>query len=134
MFLLDTNVCIDFALARSDSLRQRMRDRLPEGLGMSSITYAELAVGSRNSNDPEGDLDRLKRLVQIVSVMPFDRPAAEAYGRLARAIGIRRNSFDRLIAAHSLSLGLTLVTNNEGDFADVPGLKVENWTIRTGSS
>ena len=35
---------------------------------------------------------------------------------------------DRLIAAHALALDLTLVTNNERDFADVPGLRIENWT------
>ena len=39
--------------------------------------------------------------------------------------------FDRLIAAHALSLGLTLVTDNERDFADVPELTVENWTSVT---
>ncbi len=44
------------------------------------------------------------------------------------SIPFKRSRFDRLIAAQALSLGLTLVTNNERDFADVPDLKVENWT------
>ena len=39
----------------------------------------------------------------------------------------RRGTLDQLIAAHALSLGLTLVTNNEADFKDYPGLKVEHW-------
>ncbi|NCN71686.1 MAG: type II toxin-antitoxin system VapC family toxin, partial [Betaproteobacteria bacterium] len=30
-------------------------------------------------------------------------------------------------ASHAISLGLTLVTNNEADFKDYPGLNVENW-------
>jgi tRNA(fMet)-specific endonuclease VapC len=34
---------------------------------------------------------------------------------------------DRLIAAHAVSAGFTLVTNNEADFKDYPGLKMENW-------
>jgi hypothetical protein len=34
---------------------------------------------------------------------------------------------DKLIAAHAVALGVTLVTNNETDFAGYPGLKVENW-------
>ena len=34
---------------------------------------------------------------------------------------------DRLIAAHTLSVGVTLVTNNEADFSGYPGLVVENW-------
>ncbi len=35
--------------------------------------------------------------------------------------------FDRMIAAHALSLGATLVTNNQADFAGIPGLVTENW-------
>ncbi|MFZ1368469.1 MAG: VapC toxin family PIN domain ribonuclease, partial [Sphingorhabdus sp.] len=41
----------------------------------------------------------------------------------------KRGNFDRLIAAHALSLGLTIISQNTRDFADVPGLKVENWTV-----
>jgi tRNA(fMet)-specific endonuclease VapC len=36
---------------------------------------------------------------------------------------------DRLIAAHAVSTGLVLVTNNEADFKDYPGLVVENWAL-----
>jgi predicted nucleic acid-binding protein len=36
-------------------------------------------------------------------------------------------SLDMLIAAHALSLSVRLITNNEGEFKRVPGLKVENW-------
>jgi tRNA(fMet)-specific endonuclease VapC len=32
-----------------------------------------------------------------------------------------------LIAAHALSLGVILVTNNEADFNKYKGLVVENW-------
>ena len=34
---------------------------------------------------------------------------------------------DRLIAAHAVSVGITLVINHEADFKDYPGLVVENW-------
>ena len=46
-----------------------------------------------------------------------------------RQLPFKRGSYDRLIAAHALSLGLTVVTGNTKHFADVPGLKVENWTV-----
>ncbi|HYZ49124.1 MAG TPA: PIN domain-containing protein, partial [Sphingomonas sp.] len=59
-----------------------------------------------------------------VEVFPFDAAAARTYARLP----FRGGSFDRLIAAHALALGLVLVTNNERDFVDVPNLLVENWT------
>jgi tRNA(fMet)-specific endonuclease VapC len=127
VYLLDTNVCLDFALARSEAVRNRIASAFDRGLAISSITLAELRVGARHRDaDPE-DEKRLDVLVRIVAVPPFDEAAAEAYGQVARLIGIKRRSFDRLIAAHALALGLILVTNNEVDFSDVPGLQVENW-------
>jgi tRNA(fMet)-specific endonuclease VapC len=41
--------------------------------------------------------------------------------------GLPIGNFDVLIAAHALTLGLTLVTNNVGHFHGVRGLRVENW-------
>ncbi len=128
MYLLDTNVCIDFALARSDALRDRIRDAFPHGLSISAITLGALRVGARHPGADPADDERLDKLVRVLTLRDFDAAAAEAYGRIARRIGLKRRSFDRLIAAHAVSLGLTLVTRDETDFADVPGLKVENWT------
>lgn len=93
------------------------------------ISLAELRVGAKQIGaDPEDDR-RLDAFVRLLNVREFDEGAAETYGMIAKTIGVKRKSFDRLIAAHALSLGLTLITNNEADFADVPGLKVENWTV-----
>ena len=61
----------------------------------------------------------------MVPILAFDEGAARQYGKLP----FKRARFDRLLAAHALSIGATVITNNEGDFADVPGLKVENWTL-----
>ncbi len=63
-------------------------------------------------------------------MLPLDKNAAESYGLLRAAVqGRSRDAIDRLIAAHAVSVGLTLVTNNEADFKDYPGLRVENWTV-----
>jgi tRNA(fMet)-specific endonuclease VapC len=129
LYLLDTNVCIDFVLARSDILRDRIRGAFAQGLSISAVTLAELRVGPRHKGaDAAVDEKRLDTFVQVLNLRDFDAAAAEAYGRIARQIGVKRRSFDRLIAAHALSLDLTLVTSDETDFANVPGLKVENWT------
>ena len=127
MYLLDTNVCIDFALGRSERLRDNIKAAFARGVSISSITLAELRVGAQHS-DAEDD-HRLDDLIRILMLRDFDQSAAEAYGRIARQVGVSRRSFDRLIAAHALSLGLTLVTRNTKDFEGVPGLKVVNWTI-----
>lgn len=61
-------------------------------------------------------------------VAAFEALTARAYGPL-RAANRNRNkdALDKLIAAHAVALGTTLVTNNEADFAIYPGLTVENW-------
>jgi len=66
--------------------------------------------------------------VQRIPVLPFVESDAISFGVLRAAVRNRqRDTMDRLIAAHAVSTGLTLVTNNEADFRDYPGLKVENW-------
>lgn len=129
MFLLDTNICIDFVDGRSDVARRRVEAAFRSGLSISSITAGELLVGARQSTDPVEDARRIERFIEVVRCHDFDEAAARSYAKIARRAGLRRKSFDRLIAAHALSLGLVLVTNNTRHFADVPGLTVENWTI-----
>jgi tRNA(fMet)-specific endonuclease VapC len=36
---------------------------------------------------------------------------------------------DKLIAAHAVSLGAIVVTNNIKDFSKYPGLVIENWLV-----
>lgn len=89
---------------------------------MSSIAYAEVAYGSAKGKAPS--FDKLQVFIEEVPILDFDYKAARAYATLP----FKRASYDRLIAAHALSRGLTVVTDNQRHFADVPGLKVENWT------
>jgi tRNA(fMet)-specific endonuclease VapC len=128
MIMLDTNACIDFAKARSDVLRDRLEQAFDAGLAISTVTLAELRVGSKGADADAQDERRLDVLISSMTVLNFDEPAAENYADIVRQVGVKRRSFDRLIAAHARARNLLLVTNNESDFADVPGLRVENWT------
>ena len=129
MYLLDTNICIDFVDGRSDVAKRRVEASFRSGLGISSITAGELLVGARESSDPVEDARRIERFIEVVRCHDFDEAAARSYALIAKQIGVHRKSFDRLIAAHALALGYVLVTSNAKHFADVPGLKVEDWTV-----
>ncbi|CAN5131654.1 type II toxin-antitoxin system VapC family toxin [soil metagenome] len=123
VYMLDSNICIYILDGQGSLLRNRIECHSQGEIVVSSISYAEVMRGI-----PVLDAGRVRnaeRFFDFFAVQDFDRGSGRAY----REIPFRRGSFDRLIAAHALTLGLTLVTNNEADFADVPGLKVENWTI-----
>ena len=120
-FLLDSNICI-YVLADADgAAARRLGECEPGSVVTSAIAYAEVIRG-RAPRDKEESTGP-EALFQVVPVLPFDRAAAVCY----RAVPFKRGTFDRLIAAHALALGLTLVTNNERDYDDVPGLRIENW-------
>lgn len=122
-FLLDTNICI-YILNDAQGRAARAVEAQARGRVVSStIVMAEVLRGVPE-NDIAGRLivDRFFRLVQALA---FDAAAAEVYARLP----FRRARLDRLIAAQALAAGLTLITNNERDFADIPDLRLENWTL-----
>jgi tRNA(fMet)-specific endonuclease VapC len=122
-YLLDTNSLIYLFVGEYPALTERVAS-LPAGsLAISVITYAELASGTRQGKPPLQPI--LDAFVEEVPIEPFDEAAAKAYADLP----FKRGSFDRLIAAHALALELPLVSRNISDFADMPGLKVENWTL-----
>jgi len=64
-----------------------------------------------------------------LSPVDFDMKAATIFGKLSRQFPGRKSSFDRLIAAHALSLDVVLITNNMADFAMYRsvGLRLDNW-------
>jgi len=120
--LLDTNSCIYLIGRTSFRLAARLESCAAGSVGISAIVSAELWKGFAAAS--EGQQQTFGRFLKLFPVVPFDDAAARAYAK----VPFRRGKLDRLIAAHALALGATLITNNVRDFADVPGLKVENWT------
>ena len=117
------NTIIKLTMGQGEALRQRALQCEQGDLATSTVAIAEVLYGSSNEKPPP--MNQLEAFMDEVAVLDFDLAAARAYARLP----FKRASYDRLIAAHALSMGLTVVTDNVKDFADVPGLKVENWTV-----
>ena len=101
---------------------------------MSVVTYAELRAGLEiQTTERSRDEQVLAMLIRRIPVMPFNEAAAESYGVLRATVRARNhNALDRMIAAHAVSVGATLVTHNEADFRDYPRLVVENWVAGAG--
>lgn len=122
-YLLDTNCCIYLLSRTRPVLETRVGKCATGSVGISAIVGAELILGFV---DADANLKAmLERFLETFPLQPFGERAARAYAD----VPFRRGKLDRLVAAHCLALDATLVTNNERDFADVPGLKVENWTL-----
>lgn len=121
-FLLDTDCSIYAMLGTHESLRRHLGEREPGEVAISSICFAEIMTGENLGHPP--NRKAIQDFIEVVPILPFDEAAARAYGSLP----FKRARFDRLLAAHALSVGATIITNNEADFADVPDLRLENWT------
>lgn len=122
-YLLDSNVIIALTMNRIESVVRRAAECDEGDMVTSAIAFAEVAFGSHRGDPPAAQ--QLQAFVEEVPILDFDYKAALAYA----ALPFRRASYDRLIAAHALSHDLIVVTDNEKHFADVPGLRVENWAV-----
>ncbi len=130
-YLLDTNICIYFANGRHTQISTRIANIAAGELGISVITYGELVYGAAKSARAAANrLVIAKLITDLVAPLPLPLGAAVAYGEAKaqlRAKGQPISDNDLWIAAHALSEGLVLVTNNVSEFKRVKGLKVENW-------
>jgi tRNA(fMet)-specific endonuclease VapC len=129
--MLDTNICIYIIKQRPQPVLDRFAAYRVGDVGISVITLAELEYGVSKSSNSAQNQEALQEFISPFEVAVFDRGATVEYGKIRAGLERKGNSIgsmDLLIAAHALSLGVCLITNNEKEFKRVPGLRVENWT------
>lgn len=128
--MLDTNICVEIIRRRPAPVLERLQSHAVGDVGISVVTLAELEFGVSNSRDPRRNREALAQFILPLEVAALDREVTAPYGRIRAALEKRGSpigAMDLLIAAHALSLGVRLATNNEREFRRVPGLRVENW-------
>jgi tRNA(fMet)-specific endonuclease VapC len=89
---------------------------------------AELRYGAARKGSARL-LAQLLTVLDAFEILPFETPAEITYGDLRARLeaGKPIGGNDMLIAAHALSLGHTIVTDNEREFSRGDGLLFENW-------
>jgi len=128
-YMLDTNICIYLIKHQPPQVQERFAECFVGDVVISAVTLAELEFGVACSGEAAAqNQSLLNSLLEEIRVAPFEAMAARAYGPLRAANRARnKDALDKLIAAHAMSLDVVLVTNNESDFSDFSGLKIENW-------
>lgn len=128
--LLDTNICIYIIKQKPATVLQRFLEYQIGDIGISSVTLSELCYGVAKSAHREKNANALQEFIIPLEVVPYDEAAAQTYGDIRAALekaGTPIGSMDMLIAAHALSLGIPLATNNTREFSRVPSLSVIDW-------
>ncbi len=132
-YMLDTNICIYIINNKPKTVLDRFL-ALDKNVRVfiSAVSVAELFYGLEKSSSPKKEQNKLAliKFLSPLEIAPFDDRAAMEYGIVRAKLkksGKLIGANNLLIAAHAISLGVTLVTNNTKEFKRVENLKLENW-------
>ena len=134
LYILDTDTCSYIIRKNPGQVLEAMDASVQQGheIAISAITYAELMLGAKRSGNPAKHIALITEMCErLHDIYAWDASAAEQFADLQTLLfnkGIPIGANDTLIAAHVLSLGATLVTNNSKHFTKVPALSIVNWT------
>ena len=131
-YLLDTNIVSSLVRDPHGPVSQHIRAKGEAQICTSIIVAAKLRYGTGKKRSPRLTA-QVESVLNALDTLPLERPADEVYGRIRNQLetdGTPIGGNDLLIAAQALSLGYTLVTDNEREFNRIDELPVENW-LRT---
>jgi tRNA(fMet)-specific endonuclease VapC len=128
--MLDTDTCIAIIKKRPVALK-RLRGKSIGQVGISSITLGELAFGADKSSRSKDAHEALQEFLLALEIAAFDDQAAMRYGEVPASLERRGKPvgpLDTLIGSHAHALDVILVTHNTREFAQIEGLRLEDWT------
>jgi tRNA(fMet)-specific endonuclease VapC len=128
-YLLDTNIVSDLVRNPQGKVAGHILRVGETKVCTSIIVAAELRYGAEKKQSARLSV-QLEAVLGALEIVPLEKPADVSYGtiraQLERA-GKPIGGNDLLIAAQALTLGYTVVTNNEKEFSRVKQLNLENW-------
>jgi len=127
--MLDTNIVI-YVLKRRPIQVLDIFNQNTNRMAISSITLSELIYGAEKSQNISKNLEAIEDFISHIEVLSYDQKTSQTYGQIKAKLeknGEIIGENDIHIAAHAISQGLILVTNNLNEFLRVPHLSLENW-------
>ena len=134
-YLLDTSLCIRLIRDRPRGLRPRFNAEA-DALCTSDVVLYELLYGAERSARPAEVRQEVERFAARLSVLPFDDDAAAHTAEIRAALerkGAVIGPYDLMIAGHTRSRGLVVLTGNLEEFRRVDGLRAEDWMADIGA-
>jgi tRNA(fMet)-specific endonuclease VapC len=128
-YLLDTNIVSDMIRNPQGKVALRIRKIGEAKVCTSIIVAAELRYGAAKKRSAQLS-SQMELVLGAIEILPFESPADKFYGNIRAQLELAGRPIganDLLIAAQTLALGYTIVTDNDKEFARVPGLPHENW-------
>jgi tRNA(fMet)-specific endonuclease VapC len=128
-FMLDTNIVSHMIRFPAGDVVQRVGLAGVDKICISALVASELRYGAAKRAS-----SRLSALVEDLigrlDVLPYEASASPSYAVIRHDLAMSGKLIgpvDLFIAAHAVSLDMTLVTDNVREFSRVDGLKIENW-------
>ena len=129
-YLLDTNTVSYHVRRSSPALQRRLKATRASSVALSVVTEMEIRYGlARNPRLRIAPL--VEAFLAGFTILPLDSAVAKVYAKVRASLeaeGTPIGPLDLMIAAHAIARGLTLITNNVGEFQRVTRLKCEDWT------
>ncbi|MFM7407227.1 MAG: type II toxin-antitoxin system VapC family toxin [Cuspidothrix sp.] len=129
LYLLDTNIISELIKNPRGVIFSKIQEVGEDKVCTSIIVACESRFGAQKKNSPKL-IEKLEIILNSIEILPLNHPVEQYYAEIRTDLeqqGTPIGSNDLLIAAHALTLNLTVVTNNIREFSRVPKLKVENW-------
>jgi len=129
-FLLDTDICS--AYLKNDAAVVGRVMLHYGGLNISVITVGELLTWALRANAPSDRLQGVRDLLKGATVLEVSLSITEKFGEIRAGLfdhGVTVGEMDLLNGATALVHGLTVVTHNVKDYANIPGLTINDWLV-----
>lgn len=131
LHMLDTDIASYIIKRRSFAIQARLSEIPPSHVCISVVTRAELLYGMKRLSPTHRLHLAVKRFLRQVQTLSWDAEAADYYADICHQLvssGQPIGELDMMIAAHSLSAGATLVTNNTRHYSRIEApLTLANW-------